>query len=166
MYVAFVSLNLGIFQGNIVHCVLFLLCFISGGIILYDEFVIKMNSYVFFFWYSLVGTSSSLVLSVIIERFAIPLKAQDWTLLVVHCGLAGIYTILSFTALHYASIIVVALSYNTSLFFFFVIQYAVFHEMSSGVGFWIEVSGTVLKIVSASLPVLYQFIKNYFIPCT
>ena len=114
------------------------------------------------FWYSLLGTATSLITSVIFEAPTLPITSADWFLLVGYClGSAG-YTITSTVAQNVASFIVNALSFGATVAFYFVAQFAIFHEISKGGGLYIEVCGAVLTVVSSSLVPVYELIINSF----
>ena len=84
------------------------------------------------------------------------LTSIDWVLLIGHClGAAG-FTICGIIAQDLASFIVTSLSYVTAVAFYFLFQFIIFQEISSGYGMYIEISGAVLTVISPSLVPLYE----------
>ena len=122
--------------------------------------LLDLNIVRYFFWYALLGVLASFTLSSMMEHLCLPVTTVTWLTVLVHCVTAAVYTVVSFVALQYGSVIIVTLAYNTSLCFFFAVQFIYFKEVSAPPGLYVEVSGAVLTMVSAAFVPLYDCVEH------
>ena len=112
-------------------------------------------------WYSIIGITLSFALSVAFEALKIPRTVRDWLLLLGHCFGSAAFAILVTISQQMASFIIVTLAMSLKVPFYFLSQYFIFGEISSGNRLYIEVSGTILLILSSFLPPTFQLVKMY-----
>ncbi len=120
----------------------------------------EVNSSTLVFWFSLIGTLLSFIISLIFEKekMTLPPNMYHWLVLLGHgCG-ACFMSLALIYAQYIASAIVVALALSTQIFFFFIGQYLFMNDIFPVNGTWIEILGAVLSIISVSLVPVIQFI--------
>ena len=109
------------------------------------------------FWYSLLGVLTSFV-SPVFETVTLPSTSWDWFLLTAHCLSSAAYAYTTTIAQDMASFIVTSLAFGFTVAFYFMAQYIVFQEISSGSGLAIEIIGAVLTVISSSLVPVYELV--------
>ncbi len=117
----------------------------------------EVNSSTLVFWFSLIGTLLSFLISLLFETITLPPNMYHWLLVLGHGFSACFMSLALIYAQYIASAIVVALALSTQIFFFFIGQYLFMNDIFPVNGTWIEILGAVLSIISVSMVPVIQF---------
>ena len=127
------------------------LLYISGHGTLQKTKLKNLDVWILIFWYSIFGCISSLAVSAIFEKMNLPSSTRDWGLLIGHCIGGAVFVASVRVAQQMASLMTISLALGFHMVWYLVAQEIFFFEKSTTVGTIIEITGTLLVVVSAVL---------------